>query len=874
MWTIGAQPFGSSRNNRNWYSRSRGLHQLALLRLQFGTGNESQNLDKAIGVLSDVRLRKALQELAAGSGQDIDLLRKSCCTSRSSTNKYAILRDYRAELEEHFGSYDRGIREFHKAWKSLKDYVTPYSDEPDHSLSTVPQEYPVLSLVTSNHFWSQAPVLSWIFGWNTQVKRFQDVNSALGWALLAKRMEPMFEDLMHQSRPARHVLAVAKDLSTKRGHALWWQRLGLSLLSHGYPSPPASEVDEHSGSVASGEADHGIANGAEEDVAPPPGRPSDGAPPGARQNEGSQAPSIENSENEHEVGRDRTRDDTPAAPDKRGALASPRSSRTPVQPSAPPPSPRRSQPRSWQEDSQPEEPWQAGSPPTAISTRTQRFSPSPIPADPATVPTHQFFESRVPGHVLTRHCRSHNTLESLISESSHNPSLSVSQLHRAIKLHETKVETLLPAIALERQKLRETIIAYAEPCVKAPYGAFVANTALSPLLFQIKNIYVANVALLLQSHLEMTLEEALNEAAAIATFDGLYTTEIKEFHAEGRGLELNLRATFCQSYQDEAAPDATITLGTLPDCSKDRKKMIGALGYFHAPLGPGRTEAESCARGIDSATLVLSKFARRKCPYLQVHIAIHPPATEDRPPVDCSVPWDDLVHSTNDPISRWQATKHELSERPVPNAAEQCWLSTGRLAPIEHISEAKLARGDTGLAARLQQVVRTSLQHWAETQHADIVAHRSFMAMRDGRNGLSVPPYSASDPHGASPVASRGHSSLNLHSAELSGPRDAKLNPVRGQPRSGPTPVTPHRLRSDFAGPGHPPPATPPSRGLGARSPLHTPDPQEESDGEYSSHDESESYRRQRRALNQTALRPMDEQESDTEYISSSESTS
>ncbi|KAG8726789.1 hypothetical protein FRC10_006769, partial [Ceratobasidium sp. 414] len=399
-------------------------------------------------------------------------MRKNCCTSRSSTNDFKVLNDYQAELEDHFGSSKVGVAKFHAARKSLKNYVTSLSGEPQSALTDVPLRYEVLSLVTSDRFWSDSHVLAWIFGWNTTARLFQDVNSALGWALLGKRMESKFEELMDQSRESRHILAVTRDLALESGCTPWWQDEDLALPLDDFPSPPASDVDEeeieeykpieptgrhkrlgdHQGSVGSNNHRGHPNRAGERPVSPV-------EVPGDEPDDRSDIKEDQPPENIHLSA-------TSAGERQSPALSWPASHRDNVShPSSkrakdrlPDSSSRPSQSHSSQNDQQPAHPWNIGDLSTAISVYTQQSASSQNPIPPTGLLTYQFFENRVPGHILTRQCMSQNTLESVLSKSIQNRSLSSSQLNHTIELYETGLESMLFKIGLERQRFRQTII--------------------------------------------------------------------------------------------------------------------------------------------------------------------------------------------------------------------------------------------------------------------------------------------------------------------------------------------------------------------------------------------------------------------------------
>ncbi|KAG8730650.1 hypothetical protein FRC10_002453, partial [Ceratobasidium sp. 414] len=255
MWTIGAQPAGELENRLNWYSRSHALHQIALQRLNFNspemiTSNLHQNRPahtfwQSILALTDFRLHRAIQRVSVECGDRLADLQINCCTGRSSGNSYKVLNDYRQEFEREFGSFSVGVTKFHEARKALKDHICGQPDRFDIPLLGFPDRYPVLSIVTSRTFWADPKVLSWIFGWNTSpVRRFQDVNSALGWALMGKRMEPLFEELMDQSPESRYILKLAQDLALESGLVPWWITEGIPLPLSGSSSSPGSDPGE------------------------------------------------------------------------------------------------------------------------------------------------------------------------------------------------------------------------------------------------------------------------------------------------------------------------------------------------------------------------------------------------------------------------------------------------------------------------------------------------------------------------------------------------------------------------------------------------------------------------------------------------------
>ncbi|KAG8728981.1 hypothetical protein FRC10_004368, partial [Ceratobasidium sp. 414] len=582
IWTVGAQTIGTAVNSNHWYSRSRALHQFAMRTIDLESHDTiDQRLHVVITNLSDIRFRQALEKIQADGGESWKILREQCCVRRSSNVTYAVLRDYDEDFDSEFGSIEIGIRKFQKARTQVKSFILGDPDASSSALSDLACKHPVLALVVPDGFWQEAGALSWVRGWNTSApRRYQDTNSLIGWAMLTKRMEPLFMELMDQSCESRYLLQLCHSLEKITGRPPWWQSLQLS--SDDLPLPPPSvgdEEDEKSGGEVLLPREP---LPSERSVLPAP-KPTDNS----SNNHGSLLGHLDSYSSSSEPAGDLC---------KGGGGETRKSSQSPVTtPKFPKLDHGDVAPATLKElpnfgaapGNHSTQPWDTEEPgiavpsthvsnlaASALSPRlsadladdphndaglvqqkytSQSSTPNSLTLDArvedAAGPTDDLFDDGMPGYLFTRQEHSQNTLDAILGRSLWDRSASVPRINRAILLNHRRFEHIMVAMGQERSRLRQSMLAVGQLCVQSPYGGFIAESWLAPTLAQLKDIYLTRIALILQLNLEMTLEQAMNEAAAITATDRLYEIEAKRFDHESGTLQIDLTGTFAQGYQ-------------------------------------------------------------------------------------------------------------------------------------------------------------------------------------------------------------------------------------------------------------------------------------------------------------------------------------
>ncbi|KAG9100886.1 hypothetical protein FS749_012206 [Ceratobasidium sp. UAMH 11750] len=751
LWTVGAQTTGTSVNSSNWYSRSRALHQFAMRSVDVELPDTiNRSLHGVITRLSDACFGLALAKIQADCAEALKTLRERCCVKRSSTVTYTVLEDYAQDFETEFGSFEIGPRKFQMARARLKNLILGDPDVEWPAIAELASEHPVLDIVVPEGFWEQACPLPWVRGWNTSApRRYQDVNSLLGWAILSKRLEPLFMELMDESRESRYLIRLCQYIEEIRGQPPWWERLELGCDD--LPSPPSSVHESEAGpserKERSGSNVPKLEGGSDGLASPPPS--SGGSPPAPN------APLV------GEEGREPSRPSPPGSP-RAQSKSSQSQGRLPLGdravkhltqpwdiegsalqgPSAAADGPASSDPprqppadnagdgaqylnQVWpliQSLSQP-----VGSAPSTVTD---------CPTAPTDLSLREIFDKRLPGHLFTRQKHTYNTLEALLGGALWQKQGSGPRIRRAIQLNHARFDKVMLAIGVERRRMRQSMLAVAQVCVDCPYGGFIADSWLAPTIAELKDIYVTRLALILRRSLDMTLEEAMNEAVAIAATDRLYQIEAKRLDHESGDLDIDLTGTFARGCQAQVGEDAILHLGTVRNSYDDRRALLEAAQYIHAPCSTGRTEAESFAHGIDAAVLMLTKWNHLKNKAPRAYMAMDSlPAKQDPPTTGSS--WLDSVPVVKSTLSRWDVRSFKPEPLSLTRPVRKAGFATGRFnqpwdAPDDHLSEELSA-----LRRRAKKVAATAEDTWEKAQQLDILSYEQFV--ESWRNKLKFP---------------------------------------------------------------------------------------------------------------------------------------
>ncbi|KAG9084947.1 hypothetical protein FS749_004808, partial [Ceratobasidium sp. UAMH 11750] len=265
IWTLGAQTVGKSSNHSQWYQRSRGYAQVPMLLLDSpGEATVEHRLHASICFLSDIRLRNALSDFQDRCGTEVKSLLASCSVNKSSSARIPILTDIAQEDPETFGSESELHQAVTRARQSLHAIASGPNFPPPQELSKHMSQFTSLQRVIPAGFWHRFPCNDWLSGWSTaSSRRFQNVNSLVGWAIFIARLSIIVEDHLNGSLTSRHLLALSQSIGQYVSDRAWGGHL--NVVESECPSPPATPGRRLSSPTSAG--------------AEQPGEPTQSCPP-------------------------------------------------------------------------------------------------------------------------------------------------------------------------------------------------------------------------------------------------------------------------------------------------------------------------------------------------------------------------------------------------------------------------------------------------------------------------------------------------------------------------------------------------------------------------------------------------------------------
>ncbi|KAG8724963.1 hypothetical protein FRC09_011288 [Ceratobasidium sp. 395] len=334
--------------------------------------------------------------------------------------------------------------------------------------------------------------------------------------------------------------------------------------------------------------------------------------------------------------------------------------------------------------------------------------------------------NRLPVHLFTRLEQSPNTLDTVLGRLVHQNPAPSGELKRAVELNEQGFDRCMGAIGRERMNLRESIVALAEVCQDIPYGGFLADTVLAGAYAQLKDIFVARVALLMVEDLEMETHDALNEAALVAVSDRLYETDIKRSGPGDENIVLDLTQTFAFGTQESVKEDGTLTVGPLPNSLKDRRVMLDSLQYFHAPRGPGSSEMEVFANGLESAVLVFTKYHSRFVDPESKHVAIRLKEPRGTSPYSQVKRWLEVPPMLLNALERLGVTRYEPDPSAKTRAPLEAGFSTG-IFELPGLQAKDLSLEQKKLRLLASRAADGASTSWQQAQKLDVLSYRSFL---------------------------------------------------------------------------------------------------------------------------------------------------
>ncbi|KAG8731297.1 hypothetical protein FRC10_001907 [Ceratobasidium sp. 414] len=210
VWTVGAQSQGKAANSSQWYQRSRGYAQLANLILDAPIASTMESrLQVIITRLADPQLRGALRAIQEQYAPQIKALLADCSVGRSSPAQVPVLNAVASKDPETFGSPSALQKILTKARKSLQQFVQKRPFPSKAAIAEHMNQFSSLDRVFYPDFWLDFPTQIWLEGWNTAPsRRFQDVNSLVGWSIFLGQLRPLVNDIISRSKEAHWVLGV------------------------------------------------------------------------------------------------------------------------------------------------------------------------------------------------------------------------------------------------------------------------------------------------------------------------------------------------------------------------------------------------------------------------------------------------------------------------------------------------------------------------------------------------------------------------------------------------------------------------------------------------------------------------------------------
>ncbi|KAG8689623.1 hypothetical protein FRC11_001570 [Ceratobasidium sp. 423] len=245
-WTIGSQPVGTAHNANGWYRRPRGLHQIAMaITMSQSQASIERRLHSAILLLSDHRLRFALEDIESEFDDILPELETRCNTTKSQTVKYDVLSDYPAQVLEDHG----GAPGLFALLKDARMFLRTNASDEQFTPAIIAQlysEHPFLHDLIDQNFWLEVEATQWLTGWNTPPsRRYRNLNSLVGWGMYCKRLQSIFDDIHERMYYVDQLLLVSQQVAEAQGRQPWWFKL-IPYDPEDAPSPASSNEDHPS----------------------------------------------------------------------------------------------------------------------------------------------------------------------------------------------------------------------------------------------------------------------------------------------------------------------------------------------------------------------------------------------------------------------------------------------------------------------------------------------------------------------------------------------------------------------------------------------------------------------------------------------------
>ncbi|KAG8735691.1 hypothetical protein FRC10_010272 [Ceratobasidium sp. 414] len=221
--------------------RSRGYAHLANLVMQAPIASTMESrLQVVITCLADPRLQSAVRAVQKELGPRIIDLLADCSVARSSSARVPILSALAVEAPETFGSPSELRKTLSKARQELQQLVQIRPFPSAIAVARHMRQFSPLEKVFYPNFWKEFPTQTWLESWDTSpLRKFQDVNSLVGWAIFLGRLQPLVNDVLTRSKEARWILSLHGLLRSAYSRDSWGRHLQIPEDEEPYnPSNP------------------------------------------------------------------------------------------------------------------------------------------------------------------------------------------------------------------------------------------------------------------------------------------------------------------------------------------------------------------------------------------------------------------------------------------------------------------------------------------------------------------------------------------------------------------------------------------------------------------------------------------------------------
>lgn len=442
-------------------------------------------------------------------------LLRDCCVGRSAGVSYEILKALPQSTIDIWDVRGGLTTLLSQARSSLKSEIfsSTLQRPLKERIQYLRKSHPVLDELLHSTFFTHFDIESWALGWNAKNdNRGRVVGNLVGWGLVAKRIDTLIADLMDEPEPC-HLLKVCDILESITSKTPWWS--GLDFASNDRPSPPSTpEPKAKARTKAKGKASH--AGNPDVINSGHPVATARAASPGpdrwSQSDRGKRSESRQHTPDQDQTRRNPTRAaKTASQQSERTATASQHQARSQHSRTK---TTRAGQPRKLSQPALPpsppsaEPPAVSPSPPSAGSNDASPRIPrpnTPVQSPPsqseAPVDASESGDSDYQGNGASRLATGHSTwsfahrrnlpqamIPPVLATKTYDYYLGAAlydllstpeTLRPVLERNKERMAGVIWRLNQERQNLRESLVAAARQCLKAPYGGCYAQSGLA-----------------------------------------------------------------------------------------------------------------------------------------------------------------------------------------------------------------------------------------------------------------------------------------------------------------------------------------------------------------------------------------------------------